>query len=215
MLVSAIALSLALGLLLVALRSIGAARRRRTVSRHPAPTFLFADLVGYTAMTEQLGDEAAASVAREFDRAISTLTREHGALRVKSLGDGAMIYAPDAAQALALAARTVAEVGSRPDLLPVRVGAHTGPAIRVGGDWFGASVNLAARLAQKAQPNEALVSHATRLAAGDAHGGRLTAFGEVRLAGMSRPVCAWRMSSRTGANATAEVTPTLLPQTHD
>ena len=97
---------------------------------HPSPTFVFADLVGYTALTEERGDEAAARVAREFRRTMSALSRDHGAWQVKSMGDGVMIWAPDAAQAVALAAQAVEEVGTRPDLLPVRVGVHTG----TGGD---------------------------------------------------------------------------------
>ena len=100
--------------------------RLRWMARHPAPTFLFADLVGYTALTERCGDEAGARVAREFRRAIAALSREHGARQVKSMGDGAMIWAPDPAGAVALAARTVLEIGTRPDLLPVRGGGPHG-----------------------------------------------------------------------------------------
>ena len=115
------------GVALAGLRRVRTARRRRWMARHPAPTFVFADLVGYTALTEECGDETAARVAREFRRTISGLSREHGAWQVKSMGDGAMIWSPDAAGAVALAARLVEEVGVRPDLLPVRVGVHTGP----------------------------------------------------------------------------------------
>ena len=73
------------------------------------------------------------------------------------MGDGAMIWFPDAARAVALAVRLVEQVGMRPDLLPVRVGVHAGPAVMRGGDWYGSAVNLAARLAGEATPNEALI----------------------------------------------------------
>ena len=63
--------------------------------RHPAPTFVFADLAGYTALTEERGDEAAAKLAREFRRTMCALSREHGAWQVKSMGDGVMIWAHD------------------------------------------------------------------------------------------------------------------------
>lgn len=72
--------------------------------RHPAPTFVFADLVGYTALTETRGNETAAGVAREFRRSMSSLSRDHGAFTVKSMGDAVMIWAPDAGEAVALAA---------------------------------------------------------------------------------------------------------------
>ena len=132
------------------------------MARHPAPTFVFADLVGYTSLTEQRGDDAAARVAHDFWRAMSALCREHGARQVKAMGDGAMIWAPDAGRAVTLAASAVHELGTRDDLLPVRVGVHTGPAVMRGGDWYGGAVNLAARLAAAAEPNQALVSGATR-----------------------------------------------------
>ena len=161
--------------------------------RHPAPTFLFADLVGYTGLTDACGDKAAARVAREFRQAMTRLSREHGATQVKSMGDGVMIWAPDPRAAITLARRTVEEVGNRPDLLPVRVGVHTGPAVMEGCDWYGASVNTAARLARSAEPNKALVSGATRAAAGTRLTEMLDMHGEVSLRGLSRPVVAWTL----------------------
>src|SRR5689334_13599924 len=99
--------------------------RRRRMRRHPAPTFVFADLAGYTAMTDERGDQAAAELAREFRRAMCLIARDHGATQVKSMGDGVMIWAPDAARAISLAAHAVQTIGTRSDLLPVRVGVHT------------------------------------------------------------------------------------------
>jgi class 3 adenylate cyclase len=171
-----------------------AARWRRLLDRHPTPTFVFADLVGYTALTEHRGNDAAAQVAREFGRTMSGLSRAHGARQVKSMGDGVMIWAPYAAGAVALAARAVEEVGTRSDLLPVRVGVHTGPAVMRGRDWYGSAVNVAARLAGEAEPNEALISSAARSAAS----GELTASfrsrRELVLHGVARPIVAWRLT---------------------
>ena len=161
--------------------------------RHPAPTFLFVDLVGYTALTDERGDEAAAEVAREFRRTMCELSRDHGATQVKSMGDGVMIWAPDAAAAIALAADAVERVGDRPDLLPVRVGVHTGRAVMRGCDWYGSAVNVAARLSAQAEPNEALVSAATREAAGR-EADRLGARRELSLKGVAHPICAWRLA---------------------
>ena len=171
-----------------------ATRKRREMQRHPAPTFVFADLAGYTALTDERGDEAAARVAREFRRTMCALRREHGATQVKSMGDGVMIWAPDAGRAIALAAQTVEEVGTRQDLLPVRVGVHTGPAVMQGCDWYGSAVNVAARLASEAAPNEALVScrHARRRPR-RVHA-QLTDRRELTLRGVARPVSAWRLA---------------------
>jgi class 3 adenylate cyclase len=108
-----IILGCSVGAAIVGLRRLRATRRRRWMRRHPAPTFVFADLAGYTALTEERGDNAAARVAREFRRTMGALSREHGAWQVKSMGDGVMIWAPDAGEAVALAAHTVEDVGTR------------------------------------------------------------------------------------------------------
>jgi class 3 adenylate cyclase len=175
-------------------RRAGAARRHRRFARYPAPTFLFADLVGYGALTEQRGDEAAMRVAREFRRMMRALSHEHGAWHVKSMGDGAMICVPDATRAVALAERTLTEVGGHPDLLPVRIGAHTGPAVLHDGDWYGSAVNVAARLVGAARPNEALVSDTTRDAASVGVRRFLSRRDVVGLRGVGSPVGVWPLA---------------------
>jgi adenylate cyclase len=122
------------------------------------------------------------------------LSREHGATQVKSMGDGVMIWAPDPADAIALAAHAVEDVGTRSDLLPVRVGVHTGPAVMRGCDWYGGAVNIAARLARQAEPNVALVSAATRAAAGHRLAAALDDRREVALRGVRDVVAAWRLA---------------------
>jgi adenylate cyclase len=184
-----LAASVALGPIVVA-----STRRRRRMRRHPAPTFVFADLAGYTALTEERGDEAAADVAREFRRVMCALSREHGATQVKSMGDGVMIWSPDPTDAIAVAAHAVEDVGTRSDLLPVGVGVHTGPAVLRGCDWYGGAVNVAARLARQAEPNEALVSAATRAAAGHRLAAALDDRREIALRGVRDVVAAWRLA---------------------
>jgi adenylate cyclase len=72
----------------------------------------------------------------------------------KAMGDGVMIWIGDAIDAVSLAAETLERVGTRSDLLPVRIGAHTGLAVRRGSDWYGTAVNLGARLADQAETDE-------------------------------------------------------------
>src|SRR5689334_9427525 len=136
--------------------------RLRRRQRRGLPTFVFVDLVGFTAATERLGDEAAADLAREFRRSMCALSCRLNTRQIKSMGDGVMIWAHDPADAVVLAERTLHEIGTREDLLPVRIGVHTGPAVPRGGDWYGGAVNVAARLAAQAEPNEALISADTR-----------------------------------------------------
>jgi adenylate cyclase len=166
-------------------------RRRRWMRNQRMPTFVFVDLAGYTTLTERRGDQTAARVASEFQRTMSVLSREHGAWQVKSMGDGVMIWAPNAARAVALAAETLEEVGSRLDLLPVRIGVNTGPAVMCGWDWYGSTVNVAARLAGQAGPNEALVSASSRAAASSDLPRPFESRRQLRLRGVERPVVAW------------------------
>jgi class 3 adenylate cyclase len=173
---------------------IGEIRTQRACRRRSTPTFLFADLVGYTAVTEAVGDGAAADLAREFRRTMCALGRDHGARQVKSMGDGVMIWVGDAGEAVSLAAETLDRVGTRADLRPVRIGLHTGPAVRRGGDWYGSAVNVAARLADLAEPNEVLVSEATWAMARCEFTKPVGQPRELVLRGLDRRVAAWRLA---------------------
>src|ERR671917_1503164 len=169
-------------------------RTKRACRRRSTPTFLFADLVGYTALTETIGDDAAADLAREFRRTMCGLSRDHGARQVKSMGDGVMICIADAGEAVSLAAEALDRIGDRSDLLPVRIGVHTGPAVRRGSDWYGSAVNVAARLADQAEPNEALVSEATWAMARCEFTKPVDRPRELVLRELDRPVAAWRLA---------------------
>jgi len=125
-------------------------------------TFLFADLVGFTALSFDRGDDEAADVATRFHHEVRSLAERHRATVVKSLGDGAMVRADDAGDAVRLG---LALANGLDGLPPVRVGMNTGPAVERDGDFYGSTVNLAARLSQAARGGEVLLSEATREAA--------------------------------------------------
>jgi class 3 adenylate cyclase/YHS domain-containing protein len=144
----------------------------------PSPsehTFLFADLAGFTALTEVHGDDQAADLAEGFFADARTLLAEHRAQEVKTLGDAMMIRCESAPDAIALALRIVRELGARHGFPSVRVGLHTGSAVERDGDWFGAAVNLAARVSGVAAGGEVLVTGASSAAAGVPGGGHLGA----------------------------------------
>jgi adenylate cyclase len=129
-------------------------------------TFLFTDLVGYTALTDAEGDDRAVEVALNLHRRVRELLPRYGAEEVKALGDGIMIRCPEPAAAVRLGLRIVEDLGADPAFPPVRVGIHSGPAVGRDGDWYGRTVNVAARLCTVAPGGEVLVSEATRGAAG-------------------------------------------------
>jgi class 3 adenylate cyclase len=129
-------------------------------------TFLFTDLVGFSALTELEGDHRGAEVAVAFYAAVRALLPEHAAVEVKTLGDGLMLRCVDPAAAIRLGLRIVDDLGGVSGIPAVRVGMHTGPAVDRDGDWYGMTVNVAARLCAAAGGDEVLVSDATRRAAG-------------------------------------------------
>jgi adenylate cyclase len=129
-------------------------------------TFLFADLVGFTALADAEGDDRAVEVALRMQRRIRQLLGGHGGEEVKALGDGVMLRCSDPAAAVQLGLRIVDDFETDPRLPPVRVGIHSGPAVARRGDWYGRTVNVAARLCSVAAGGEVLVSDATRAAAG-------------------------------------------------
>jgi adenylate cyclase len=124
-------------------------------------TFLFADIAGFTALTEAHGDEQAAELVADFSRAVTAELPPGRGAHVKTMGDALMLRLDDPAEAIRLGLRIAGGLMDAHGAPPVRVGLHHGPAIERGGDYFGATVNLAARVSAIAGSGEVLVSGAT------------------------------------------------------
>jgi adenylate cyclase len=155
-------------------------------------TFLFADLAGFTALTEAHGDEQAVDLAGDFCDCVRQLLPDHGAEEVKSIGDAMMIRCDHAAAAVGLGLRIVEEIAARPQFPIVRVGMHTGPGLERDGDWFGAAVNLAARVSGAAGGGEVLLTEATRAAAGELEAIELRKRGVERFKNVKEPIRVYR-----------------------
>ena len=151
-------------------------------------TFLFADLSGFTALTEAHGDEQAADLVGGFCVAVRQLLDAHQAQEVKTIGDALMLRTGDAAAAIRLGLCIVHDVGARHGFPLVRVGMHTGPAVERGGDWFGATVNLAARVSAAAGGGEALLTEVTKAAVGQVAGVELRERGRWSFRNVAAPV---------------------------
>jgi class 3 adenylate cyclase len=131
-------------------------------------TFLFADLVGFTALAELEGDDRALEVVIALQSRVRALLPHHRAEQVKTIGDGLMLRCDDPCDAILLGLRLVGDPEA--DSPALRVGIHTGSALANDGDWYGRTVNVAARLCAVAPGGEVLVSEATREAAGEIPG---------------------------------------------
>lgn len=149
---------------------------------------LFVDLASFTPLTEAMGDTEAARVLDRF----SELVREAaGACRgrvLKQIGDEFMVVFPSSAAAVncGLAIRRAA--AREPQFPAVRIGAHSGTALYREADYFGATVNIAARVASEAGRGEFLVTDAVHLAAGELPDVRFDRLGARALKGVADPI---------------------------
>ena len=153
-----------------------------TRSDHP-PAMCFLDISGYTRLTEERGDAAAAELAEDLGRLVQRESVKHGGRAVKWLGDGVMLHFPNPAHGVSAALDMVDGVIDA-GLPPAHVGLHAGPVIFQEGDYYGRTVNLAARIAGYALPGQVLVSQALVEVSSDP-GLAYTTVGPVELKGVA------------------------------
>jgi class 3 adenylate cyclase len=138
-------------------------------------TILFTDLRGSTALYEQIGDAAAFNLVREHFAVLGRAVRDANGAVIKTIGDAVMAVFADPADAVraalairddvtALDRRLAAERGLAGEALVVKVGLHMGPSIAVNLndrlDYFGTTVNMAARLQGQSQGSDIVLSRA-------------------------------------------------------
>ncbi|MGE5235394.1 MAG: adenylate/guanylate cyclase domain-containing protein [Acidobacteriota bacterium] len=121
------------------------------------PAICFLDITGYTRLTQERGDDAAADLAGTLARLVERSSRQHGGKPIKWLGDGVMFHFRDPGLGVRAALEMVDGLAAA-GLPPAHVGLHSGPVLFQAGDYFGQTVNVAARIADYARPGEVLVS---------------------------------------------------------
>jgi adenylate cyclase len=121
------------------------------------PAIAFLDLTGFTTLAEERGDEAAAELASGLASVVQDAARTRGCRPVKWLGDGVMFHFSDSGTAI-LSGLDLIERTERMISVPARIGINAGPVVVQEGDYFGRTVNIAARIADYAGPHEVLVS---------------------------------------------------------
>jgi adenylate cyclase len=125
---------------------------------------LFTDIVGFSSWALEAGDEPAIKLLREVSEAIEPPITERRGEIVKRLGDGLMAVfwdASSATEAAFVAGERAAAIEVDGYVPRLRTGIHLGRPRKIGGDYFGVDVNIAARLAEAAEPGEILVSGPT------------------------------------------------------
>ncbi len=160
---------------------------------------LFADIVGSTALTEEMGDAAFRGKARDLDTSLRAVIRETGGTPVegKLVGDGVLAVFTSARQAIECALRCGA-AGDSVDLR-LHLGIHAGDVIREENNVYGGAVNIAARIAGASAPGEVLVSDTVRGLARTSAGVGFEDRGEHELKGIAEPQRLFEVRAREGA----------------
>jgi adenylate cyclase len=153
--------------------------------RAALPAIAFLDISGFTGLTEEQGDEAAVALVGALEELVEEVVRRHRGKIVKRLGDGVMLHFADPTLALA-AARDLVDGAPGAGLPPARVGIDAGRVVFRDGDYYGRTVNVAARITEYAGPGDVLVGETVAMALPD--GAQLEELGPVALKGLREPV---------------------------
>jgi adenylate cyclase len=157
-------------------------------------TIVFIDVESFTQLAESQGDEAAMEAMTRVGSMVRALTLEHGGKVVKEIGDALMLAFRDAAEAVRFAAEIEQAVRGDEAMPGLHMGLHCGPAIYRGGDYLGATVNLAARVSNQAAAGETLMTQAVAERADDAV--PIEPVGVRMLRGVERPLTLYRLTHR-------------------
>jgi class 3 adenylate cyclase/YHS domain-containing protein len=149
-------------------------------------TFGFLDLAGFSALTETHGDERAADLVERFATLVRQAFEPTGRL-VKTIGDAALVTAPEPASAIHSLQRLIERVSAEVDFPSLRAGFHHGSAVERATDVYGSAVNLAARVAARARDAEVLATGAVADAARKL-GVAVTSLGPCTLKNIRAPV---------------------------
>jgi adenylate cyclase len=171
-----------LGHVEVALEQAGV---RRRPPRSPSAA-VFADLSGYTALTETSGDEAAADVAMAFASLANDVGTRHRGTVVKLLGDGVLLHFPDPGDAVRASLELVARAPAE-GLPPAHIGVNAGPMLYDQGDYFGRTVNVASRIAAQARAGSVYVGESL-VGSVPQDGFILSELGAFELKGVAEPL---------------------------
>jgi class 3 adenylate cyclase len=175
------------------------------VPREVEVTLLFCDVVRSTELTRRLGDRRAYRVISGFHDTVLRASAPHGGEELELRGDGVLLAFEDAAKGLASAVEIQSRLLDAPAgrRVAVRIGLHTGPALRIESGYFGSHVILSSRIAEAAAPGEILASGAlvTQLAGTRAETGRW-----VVLKGIPEPHLVFPISWRSNRTPLREPT---------
>lgn len=148
----------------------------------------FIDLARFTALTEAMGDGAAAEILNRFSDLVRRCVVRCEGRVVKQIGDAFMLVFNDPRSAVECAVDIRSRAVTEPQFLGTRQGIHWGPVLYREGDYYGGTVNLAARIVAEAAADQVLVSRELRDAVGDAEDLVFLPEGRRRVKHVAEPV---------------------------
>jgi adenylate cyclase len=157
-------------------------------------TIVFIDVESFTKLTETEGDQVAIDVMTRLDSLVRPLALEHDGKVVKHIGDALMLAFRRADDAVSFAGSLHESASADSSLPSLRVGLHRGPAIYRGGDYIGATVNLASRVTGAATGGQTVVTEAVAEKLGDR--AAVEPVGVRMLRGADQPVALYRLAQR-------------------
>ncbi len=157
---------------------------------------LFIDLAGYTALTDAMGDSAAAAVLDRFSDMVRESASEHEGRIVKQIGDEFMLVFPDGVVAVRCALDVCRRASAEHEFPALRLGAHAGSVLYRDADYLGSTVNIAARATAQAEGGQLIVTETVRRQADVIEGLTWAAIGRRQLKGLTEPIGLYLVSTR-------------------
>ena len=151
-------------------------------------TVLFVDLASFTPLTATMGDHAAAEVLGRFSATVHSCATRHGGRILKQIGDAFMVMFAQPADAIEFGLAMDRFVDAEPQFPALHIGAHHGSVLYREGDYLGATVNLAARVASCGAAGQFLITEDLRDAVGDLADGDYISLPPRRLKGIAGPI---------------------------
>jgi class 3 adenylate cyclase len=164
-------------------------------------TFGFVDLAGFTALTEAHGDHSAVALLDRFETLVRDALTDNGEL-IKTIGDAVLLRFDAPGVAIAAMHSFFSAAVTEPEFPLARGGLHHGPAVSRGNDWFGATVNLTARVAAQASGGQLLATREVAQIARE-HGHEVADLGTFRLRNIAEPIELFDIQLSPALNATA------------
>ena len=149
---------------------------------------LFIDLASFTPLTATMGDQTAADVLRRFSNSVRSCATRHAGRISKQIGDAFMLTFSEPTDAIEFGLAMERVVDTEPQFPALHIGAHYGSVLYREGDYVGATVNLAARVAVASASGQFLITEDLHDAIGDRADVRFTLLPPRRLKGLRDPI---------------------------